>query len=219
MFPLKDDIPSVTYPIVNISLIILNILVFIYELNTANINVFIMNHAFIPAVLFQYHDVYHSLIRAFESMFLHGGFLHIIGNMWFLWIFGDNVEDELGHTNYLFFYVAGGLFATLVQGIIAPASTIPLIGASGAISAVVGAYFVFFPQAKILSLVPIFIFITFLWIPSWLFIVFWFFMQYFNGILSISTSHLGGVAWFAHIGGFVFGFVTAKFMLYKHMEK
>ncbi len=215
MFPLKDDIPSSSYPIVNISLIVVNIIVFMYELNIHNLSVFIYNHAFIPAILFEYHDFFHSLTRAFFSLFLHGGFMHIIGNMWFLWIFGDNVEDEMGHTNYLLFYLAGGLAATFIQGVIAPSSTVPLIGASGAISAVVGAYFVFFPHAKVLSLVPIFIFITFLWIPAWLFIVFWFFMQYLNGLLSISSSYTGGVAWFAHIGGFVFGFIVAKYMAYK----
>ncbi len=215
MFPIKDDIPSSSYPIVNTSLIIINVLFFIYELNVGSIRIFVMNHGFIPALLFQYHDLFQSFWRAFFSMFLHGGFMHIIGNMWFLWIFGDNVEDEIGHTNYLLFYLAGGLFATLAQGISSPSSTIPLIGASGAISAVVGAYFVFFPHAKILSLVPIIIFITFLWIPAWLFIIFWFFMQYFNGLLSISASHMGGVAWFAHIGGFLFGVVVAKYIEYK----
>jgi len=212
MFPLKDDVPSYSQPVVNISLIIVNVLVFIYELNVPNFRAFIYNNAFIPEMLFKYHDIFHSLIRIFFSMFLHGGFLHILGNMWFLWIFGDNVEDELGHTNYLLFYLAGGFVAAFVQGIAAPFSTIPMIGASGAISAVVGAYFVLFPHAKILSLVPIFIFITFLWIPAWLFIVFWFFIQYFNGILSISSHYMGGVAWFAHIGGFVFGFLLIKFM-------
>ncbi len=215
MFPLKDDIPSSTYPIVNTSIIIINILFFIYELSVHSISVFIYNHAFIPAMLFKYHDIFASIIRAFFSMFLHGGFLHILGNMWFLWIFGDNVEDELGHVNYLIFYIVGGLIATLVQGIASASSTVPIIGASGAISAVVGAYLVLFPHAKILSLVPIFIFITFLWIPSWLFIVFWFFMQYLNGMLSIYSKFGGGVAWFAHIGGFVFGFLVVKFMEHK----
>lgn len=215
MFPLKDDVPSYSRPIVNISLIAINILAFLYELHSPNISVFIYNHAFIPSMLFEYHDIFHSIERAFSSMFMHGGFLHIFGNMWFLWIFGDNVEDKLGHTNYLLFYLAGGLIATLAQGIAAPYSNIPMIGASGAISAVVGAYFVFFPHAKILSLVPIFIFITFLWIPAWFFIIFWFFIQYFNGLLSISSRYMGGVAWFAHIGGFIFGFLFVRIMIAK----
>ncbi len=215
MFPLKDDIPSRRQPIVNLSLIIINIIVFIYELKVRNINAFLYNHAFIPAMLFEYHDFFRSFIRIFESMFMHGGFLHILGNMWFLWIFGDNVEDRMGHVNYLLFYLAGGVVATIAQGIASPYSTIPMIGASGAISAVVGAYFVFFPHAKILTLVPIFIFFTFLWIPAWLFIVFWFFVQYFNGMLSIAAHFSGGVAWFAHIGGFVFGYILGKIMLKK----
>ncbi len=212
MFPLKDDVPSYRQPVVNILLIVVNIIVFIYELKVPNINAFLYNHAFIPAMLFEYHDFFRSFVRMFESMFMHGGFLHILGNMWFLWIFGDNVEDRMGHVNYLLFYLAGGIVATLAQGVANPSSTIPMIGASGAISAVVGAYFVMFPQAKILSLVPIFFFITFLWIPAWLFIVFWFFIQYFNGMLAIAAHFSGGVAWFAHIGGFLFGYLFVKYV-------
>lgn len=210
MFPLKDNIQSSRQPIINISLIIVNVLMFIYELNAPDITAFIYNNAFIPSMLFKYHDIFHSAKRILFSMFLHGGFLHIMGNMWFLWIFGDNVEDKLGHTNYLLFYFAGGVAAALVQGIAAPYSGIPIIGASGAVSAVLGAYLIFFPHAKIFSLVPIFIFITFLWVPAWIFIVFWFFIQYLNGLLSISSHYAGGVAWFAHIGGFLFGFIVAK---------
>jgi len=209
MFPLKDDIKSYNQPIVNVTLIIINILVFVYELHIPNLNVFLYNNAFIPDMLFEHYDIINSFKRILLSMFLHGGFMHIIGNMWFLWIFGDNVEDALGHMNYLLFYILGGIVASVIQGIISPYSTVPIIGASGAISAVIGAYLVLYPHAKILSLVFIFIFVTVIRIPAWFFIVFWFFIQYFNGIFSISM-HSASVAWFAHIGGFLFGFIVIK---------
>ncbi|WP_025270068.1 rhomboid family intramembrane serine protease [Hippea sp. KM1] len=215
MFPLKDNNPSYTRPVVNIFLIVVNVLVFFYELSQPNIMRFMYNHAFIPAMLFDYHYIFSSLIRAFNSMFLHGGFMHIIGNMWFLWVFGDNVEDRLGHVNYLLFYLAGGYASMIVQGAITPHSTVPLIGASGAVSAVLGAYLVFFPHASVLTLLPILIFITFVWIPAWLYIILWFFMQYLNGMFSIVSKSMGGVAWFAHIGGFIFGLIVARIKIKK----
>ena len=213
MIPLKDNISSKTTPVVNISLIIINIMVFVYELNVDNINVFLYNNAFIPNMLFVHLDIFHSFERMLESMFFHGGFLHILGNMWFLWIFGDNVEDAYGHINYLFLYFFGGLIAFFAQGIINPSSTVPIIGASGAISAVVGSYFILFPKAKILSLILIIIVLVPIWVPAWLFIILWFFIQYFSGILSIMAQGASDVAWFAHIGGFLFGIVAAKYML------
>ncbi len=213
MIPLKDNISSKTTPVVNISLIIINIMVFVYELNVDNINVFLYNNAFIPNMLFVHLDIFHSFERMLESMFFHGGFLHILGNMWFLWIFGDNVEDVYGHINYLFLYFFGGLIAFFAQGIINPSSTVPIIGASGAISAVVGSYFILFPKAKILSLILIIIVLVPIWVPAWLFIILWFFIQYFSGILSIMAQGASDVAWFAHIGGFLFGIVAAKYML------
>ena len=213
MIPLKDDISSKTVPIINISLIVINIIVFIYEVNVKNINVFLYNNAFIPDMLFVHLDIFRSFERMFESMFFHCGFLHILGNMWFLWIFGDNVEDAYGHINYLFLYILGGLLAFFMQGVINPGSTVPMIGASGAISAVVGSYFIMFPKAKILSLILIVIILVPIWVPAWLFIILWFFIQYFNGILSIVSQSAGGVAWFAHISGFLFGVIAAKYML------
>ncbi len=220
MIPIRDENPSSVRPIINYLLISLNIIVFIYEIGLPYNarSVFLLNHSFIPAMLFVYHDFYHSVIRIFESMFLHGGFFHIAGNMLFLWIFGDNVEDRFGHINYLFFYLAGGFASFLIQGIVSPTSDVPMIGASGAISAVIGAYAVFFPSARILALVPIFIFITFIRLPAWLFIGLWFFMQYFNGMISIAANYTGGVAWFAHIGGFIFGFIVAKIMLSRELR-
>ena len=216
MFPIKDDIPSYSRPIVNYTLIAINVMVFFYELSQPNLTYFIYRHAFIPAILFEQHRFFDSFLRAFNSMFIHGGFMHIFGNMWFLWIFGDNVEDRMGHVNYLIFYLVGGLVSMVTQGLVTPTSPIPLIGASGAISAVMGAYLIFFPHARILSLVPIFFFLTFLKIPAWFFIVFWFFFQYLNGLFWMASSSIGGIAWFAHIGGFLYGVILGKTLLRKY---
>ncbi len=216
MFPIKDDIPSYSRPVVNYTLILVNVFVFFYELSQPNLMYFIYRHAFIPAILFEQHRIIDGLIRAFNSMFFHGGFMHILGNMWFLWVFGDNVEDRLGHVNYLFFYLISGLISMFVQGIMSAHSGVPLIGASGAVSAVMGAYLMFFPKARILTLVPIFIFITFLWIPAWFFIITWFFVQYLNGLFWMASPSMGGVAWFAHIGGFISGIIVARAFVVRH---
>ncbi len=215
MFPIKDDIPSDSKPIVNYMLILINVLIFFYELSRPNFMLFIYRHAFIPYLIFDEHMFFDSFIRAFNSLFMHGGFFHILGNMWFLWIFGDNVEDKMGHVNYLLFYIIGGLISIFAQGFVTPHSHIPLIGASGAISAVMGAYLMFFPRARILTLVIIFFFLTFLKIPAWFFIVTWFFIQYLNGILWMGSASMGGIAWFAHIGGFIFGVVFGRIFIVK----
>jgi membrane associated rhomboid family serine protease len=148
-------------------------------------------------------------------MFIHGGIIHILGNMWFLWIFGDNVEDKIGHLQYLIFYLLGGMFSAVFQGLFSPSSNIPLIGASGAVSAVLAAYVCFFPHARILTLLPIFLFITIVNIPAVVFIVLWFFIQFLYGFVSLTASIKGGVAWFAHIGGFIFGIIWVKYILRK----
>jgi membrane associated rhomboid family serine protease len=142
-------------------------------------------------------------------MFLHGGWMHLIGNMWFLWIFGDNVEDVLGHGKYLLFYIGCGIAAALVHALLNPYSRLPTVGASGAIAGVMGAYLVKFPHSRILTLVPIIIFFTTFEIPAFLMLLYWFFIQIFSGIGSVGYSQVsrGGVAWFAHVGGFVAGVV------------
>ncbi len=142
-------------------------------------------------------------VTIFTSMFLHGGLFHILGNMWFLWIFGDNVEGALGHLKFLIFYLAAGVGAAFLQLGASPHSTAPMVGASGAISGVMGAYFVLFPWSRILTLVPFFFFLHFVEVPAFLFLGFWFLLQFFSGIVDLSA--LGGVAWFAHIGGFLTG--------------
>jgi membrane associated rhomboid family serine protease len=147
-------------------------------------------------------------------MFLHGGWMHLIGNMWFLWIYGDNVEDVLGHVKYLGFYLACGVAAGLVHLLFNAGSRLPTVGASGAIAGVMGAYLIKFPHSKILTLVPIFIFFTTFELPATWILVYWFVLQLFSGFGEIGYSHLsqGGTAWFAHIGGFLTGIVLIKIM-------
>jgi len=141
------------------------------------------------------------------SMFLHGGWLHIIGNMWFLWIFGDNVEDVLGHGKYLLFYLLCGFAAGLTQSFFNPGSRLPMVGASGAIAGVMGAYLVKFPHSRIVTFVLVFVFFTTVEVPAVLMLLYWFFIQLFSGLDTIGYSHLsqGGTAWFAHVGGFLAG--------------
>ncbi len=183
-------------------------MVFLYELSLEPFsrNQFIAEYALIPS---RFH-----LLDLFTSMFLHGGWMHLIGNMWFLWIYGDNVEDVLGHAKYLGFYLACGLAAGLVHLLVNAGSRLPTIGASGAIAGVMGAYLIKFPHSKILTLVPIFFFITTFELPATWILVYWFVLQLFSGFGEIGYSHLsqGGTAWFAHIGGFLTGIVLIKIM-------
>ena len=201
MIPLRDTQPSYTFPFVTVAIIALNVLAFLYEftMDPYEFNFFIAHHGVIPARL-QWVDV-------LTSIFLHGGWLHLIGNMWFLWIYGDNVEDILGHAQYLAFYLLCGLAATMVHVLFNADSRVPTIGASGAIAGVMGAYVVKFPHSKITTLVPVVVFITTMEIPAYLILLYWFVIQFFSGVGSMGHSHLsqGGVAWFAHIGGFLAG--------------
>ncbi len=201
MIPLRDTQPSYSKPVVTILLIAVNVLAFFYELSLDD---FSRNHliAFYGIVPDRLH-----LSSLVTSMFLHGGWLHIIGNMWFLWIFGDNVEDILGHWKYLFFYLACGVAAAVAHVMLNPDSRAPTIGASGAIAGVMGAYLVKFPRARITTLVPVFIFLTTFELPAAFVLAYWFIIQIFSGVGSIAYSRIsdGGVAWFAHVGGFLAG--------------
>lgn len=208
MFPLKDTQPSYSKPLVTIGLIAINILIFLYEfsLDSYSLNHFIAHYGLIPA---RYH--FYDIIT---SMFIHGGWLHVLGNMWFLWIFGDNVEDILGHWKYLAFYILCGIAAAFVQIASNLGSPIPTIGASGAIAGVMGGYIVKFPHSRILTLVFIFFFITTFEVPAVIMLAYWFFLQVFSGVGTIGYSNLsqGGVAWFAHVGGFLAGMGLIKAM-------
>jgi membrane associated rhomboid family serine protease len=209
MFPIRDTEPSYSKPIVTIALIAINVLVFLFEmsLEPESRNAFVETYALIPADF--------AVSNLFTSMFLHGGWWHLIGNMWFLWIFGDNIEDILGHGKYLLFYLTCGIAAGLTQYAVNPDGRIPTVGASGAIAGVMGAYLLKFPHARIYSLVTVIFFFTMVEIPAWIMLIYWFVMQFFNGIGSIATSQAsegGGVAFFAHIGGFVAGAVLVYVM-------
>ncbi len=208
MIPLRDTQPSYSTPYVTVGIIIVNVLVFLYQfsLDSYSLNWFIAHYAIIPDRL-QYSDMA-------TSMFLHGGWMHLIGNMWFLWIYGDNVEDVLGHFKYLIFYLLCGVAAALLHVILNPYSRVPTLGASGAIAGVMGAYMVKFPHSRIITLIPIVIFFTTAEIPAILMLAYWFIIQLFSGVGSIGYSNVsaGGVAWFAHVGGFVAGIILV-FML------
>ena len=222
MIPLKDTIPSRTFPFVNYAIIALNVIVFIFELllGKKGLEMFFLKFGLVPANFFA---AWHShnagivgiLLPFFTCMFLHAGWLHIIGNMWFLYIFGDNIEDKLGHIKYIFFYLACGFVAGASQFVFALHSHVPMIGASGAIAGVLGAYLLLFPQSKILTLVPIVFFIQIVELPAFIFLLIWFLIQFFYGTISIGalSGVGGGVAWWAHIGGFIMGMVLVKVFL------
>lgn len=170
-------------------------------------NDFIYNFGLVPV------EVFSKPYQLFTHMFLHGSWLHIIGNMWFLWVFGDNVEDRLGKFKYLLFYVLSGLGAAVIQSLVSfltGAVHVPMVGASGAISGVLGAYLYLFPHARILALVPIFFFLTFMELPAVFFIGMWVFIQIINGLITLPFASMGGVAWFAHIGGFFVGYKLVR---------
>ena len=202
MIPLRDIIPSRTTPIVTISIILLNVLVFVYELSLGRaVDAFTLYFGLVPAAF--------SWVTVFTSMFLHGGLLHVAGNMLYLWIFGDNVEDRMGHGRFLVFYLLCGVAAALAQTITAPDSIVPMVGASGAIAGVMGAYFVLYPKSRIVTLIPLFFFFQVIEVPAILFLGIWFLMQFLSGVGSIVTAvggqPAGGVAVWAHVAGFVAG--------------
>lgn len=213
MIPLKDDIPSRKYPIVNTSIIILNVLIFFWELSLPGQireNVF-FKYGIVPYRFYNLSLLPYGVFTLFTSMFLHGGWAHLIGNMLYLYIFGDNVEDGMGHIKYLIFYLAAGVFSGLTQVIFSGNPYIPAIGASGAIAGVLGAYFRYYPRARILTIAFLGFFLEFLYIPSFFYIGLWFIIQLFSGLFSLLIDISGGIAWWAHIGGFLFGLIFARF--------
>ena len=211
MFPLRDSQPSRRFPIINYLIILITFFIFLIQLSVVNFEEFIFQYGFVPA-RFNFFDL-NSYKPILYSIFLHGGWFHLLSNLWFLHIFGDNVEDKLGHIKYLLFYLMSGFFAIFSQLIFNLGSEIPMIGASGAISGVAGAYFVLFKRAKIETIVPTFFgFYNIIELPAWFFLGYWFVVQVFSGVGSLVTFDInqGGVAWFAHIGGFFFGYLVGK---------
>jgi membrane associated rhomboid family serine protease len=214
MIPIRDTIRSETYPIVNSLIIAINVLFFFVELSQGErLDKFIYVYWLVPAryaipQISAYFTTGQQVISFLTFMFLHGGFLHLVGNMWSLYIFGDNVEDRLGHVRYLIFYLLCGLASGVSHLVINWHSKIPTVGASGAIAGVMGAYFILYPKAKVLTLVPIFFFFQFFELPAFLFLGIWFLFQFLSA--AGASLHAGGIAWWAHIGGFVFGIIFLK---------
>jgi membrane associated rhomboid family serine protease len=212
MLPIRDDTPSRTFPLVTFLLILANGLVWLWEVSLgsgAALTSAYLRFGFIPGVLTRAYEAPPGALQPYiltvlTSMFMHGNWGHILGNMLFLWIFGNNIEDHLGHGKYLLFYLAGGAAAALTQLLSGPSSRLPTIGASGAIAAVMGAYFFLYPRAKVQTLV-FFIFITIVRLPAWIFLGIWFVMQLFEGTFGAAQ----GVAVWAHVGGFLFGVLIA----------
>lgn len=212
MIPIRDEIPTRRIPVVNYALIAVNILVFVIMwLSGASQESSLYRYAMVPADFAKGVDL-GDVISIFTSMFMHAGFAHIAGNMLYLWIFGDNIEDYLGHLRYLVFYLVGGAVASLAHILTNPTSQTPTVGASGAIAAVLGAYLVLFPRSRIATFIPIGFFMRLTMVPAIIVLGFWFVLQLFSGVMSIGGPEVGGVAYWAHIGGFVVGVVMAKLL-------
>lgn len=216
MLPFKDNIPTVRFPLITVLLIVINIAVFIYELSldaSGQLDSFLTQYGMTP------YEITHGVslvprglpvyVTLFTSMFLHGGWLHISGNMLYLWIFGNNVEDSMGRGRFVVFYLGCGLLAGLAQIVIDPASDIPNIGASGAIAGVLGGYLLLYPRARVTTLVFLVVFITVVQLPAIFVLLFWFLFQLFYGLSNLGAGS-GGVAYFAHIGGFVAGLLAIR---------
>jgi membrane associated rhomboid family serine protease len=221
MIPIRDDQPRFSTPYVNYFLIALNTAVFLLEwlVGTQNqraLNAFLYQFGVVPRQvtgLLTGTPVFNpvaAIVPMFTSMFLHGSWMHVIGNMWFLWIFGDNIEDYLGHFKFLTFYLISGVAAALAQIALTPSSPVPSVGASGAIAGVLGAYFILYPRARVLTWFPLFFFF---YLPAWVMLGYWFLVQFLSGAatsISASAQTSGGIAFWAHVGGFVAGIVLIK---------
>ncbi len=214
MIPIRDTIQAKNYPVVNNIIIGFNVLLYVIELTKGQaLSQFIYTYGLVPArysvpEISSYFSISQQIGALFTFMFIHGGFFHLLGNMWFLYIFGDNVEDRLGHVRYLFFYLLCGWASGILYLFINWHSRVPTIGASGAIAGVMGAYFISYPKARILTLIPLFFIPYFIEIPAFFFLGIWFLLQFLSA--TASHSQAGGIAWWAHIGGFVAGVILMK---------
>ena len=223
MIPLRDSIRSRRFPLVTVALIALNVVVFLYQstLGPRDLGLFFLRHGVVPVQMTllprfllagRLDVVGHLAGTLFSTMFIHGGLLHLGGNMLYLWIFGDNVEDRLGHFRYLLFYLLTGGLATMAHVFSAPASTIPLVGASGAIAGVLGAYFISFPRSRVLALIPLLFFFHVTEVPAVIFLAFWFILQLISGVGSLAPGSADVVAWWAHVGGFAAGLILMRLL-------
>ena len=223
MFPIKDSVPSYHTPLVLYALLLANVFVFIFSMEQDSIQEFFHDFGFTPlrltAFLSGENADIGALVTLITSMFLHGGLAHIIGNLWTLWIFGDNVEDRMGSLRFLVFYVLCGIIASLVHWLFNPLSNMPSVGASGAISGVLGAYFLLYPLARIIVLVPVFFWPFFFDVPAMFYLIVWFFGQIIGAQLAPDDPNVGGIAFAAHIGGFVAGLLLMPFFLRREQKQ
>ena len=211
MFPLRDANPKHGPVYVMWLLVAANVAVFVYQLGLSDPQLMslVLGYGFVPRAFFG--DPLGEGYRLLSSMFLHGNLLHLVSNMFFLWVFGDNIEDRMGHGRFLLFYLVGGVVAAMAHGLLAPGSPIPMIGASGGVSAVLGAYIFTFPSQRILTFIPpLFVF----WLPAWLYLGYWALIQVVEGVGGFLSGGVGaaGVAWWEHIGGFVLGLALAPWL-------
>ncbi len=211
MIPIRDELRTRTTPVVNYLLIALNVIVFIFmALTPSQSESIVRQYAMIPARVTSHLD-FGDVVNIFTSMFMHAGLAHIAGNMLYLWIFGDNVEDALGHGRYLVFYLLGGVIASVTHILTNPSSSIPTVGASGAIAAVLGAYLILYPGSRVVTLIPLGFFLRLTAVPAVIVLGLWFLLQFVEGLITLgSTADVGGVAVWAHIGGFIAGIILAK---------
>jgi len=217
MIPIRDEIPTRRLPVVNYALIAINVLAFVYMwLLGPSVDNFVYRHAMVPA---NFADGIspEDVLDIFTSMFMHAGLAHIAGNMIYLWIFGDNVEDRLGHGGYLAFYLVGGVLASLAHLLTNPMSDVPTVGASGAIAAVLGAYFVLFPYSRVVTFIPLGFFARLTVLPAGVVLGLWFVLQLFNSVLALGGTDVGSVAFAAHAGGFVAGAAMARLVRKRHI--
>ncbi|MDA8169304.1 MAG: rhomboid family intramembrane serine protease [Nitrospiraceae bacterium] len=214
MIPYKDDNPVSTFPYVTIAIIAFNCVVFIYELTTPHLRDFVASYGAIPYNLMTLTSgqPVGPFVSIFTSMFIHGGFLHIAGNMLYLWIFGNNIEDRMGHTRFVFFYLLCGFIAAYSNSLADPYSTTPMIGASGAIAGVLGAYILLFPRAQVYTIIFLGIFVQIIRLPALIVIGFWAIIQLISGVFG-NVQRGGGIAYFAHVGGFLTGLLTVKLLI------
>jgi membrane associated rhomboid family serine protease len=216
MIPLRDSTPSNTFPFVTVSLIIINILLFYYEVSLGpdTMNALIYTFGLVPRHFVHYNGPLIGYLPFISTTFLHGSWMHVIGNMWILWLFGDNVEDKMGRLRFLLFYLLCGLIASASHYAINPLSQVPVVGASGAVAGVMGAYFLMFRKAKVLTYIPP---IFLLNLPAWIYLGFWALSQLYYGLFQ--TVNHGQIAFWAHIGGFAAGMLLYRFFLKKPLKE
>lgn len=215
MIPLRDSTPSNRFPIITIALIIINSLIFYYEVSVGPemMNQIVYTFGLVPSDYVHFEGSWIGYLPFLSSTFLHGSWMHLIGNMWILWLFGDNVEDKMGKGRYLAFYLLCGLIASMTHFLTNPASQVPVVGASGAVAGIMGAYFLMFRKAKVLTYVPP---IFFLNLPAWIYLGFWAISQLFYGVFQIGNQ--GSIAFWAHIGGFAAGMFLYRIFLTKPLQ-